>query len=64
MAARVIYEGRIVNLRIESVALPNGRVVDLELMHHQGAAAVAAVDDAERVVLIHQYRHAAGGYIW
>jgi ADP-ribose pyrophosphatase len=64
MAERVIYEGRIVKLRIESVRLPNGEVVDLELMRHPGAAAVAAVDDDGRVVLIHQYRHAAGGYVW
>ena len=64
MAERIIYEGRIVKLRIESVRLPNGVLVDLELMRHPGAAAVAAVDDAGRVVLIHQYRHAAGGYVW
>jgi ADP-ribose pyrophosphatase len=59
-----IYAGRVVNLRLETVTLPNGEVVDLELMHHNGASAVAAVDDAGRVVLIRQYRHAAGGYIW
>jgi ADP-ribose pyrophosphatase len=59
-----IYKGRIVDLRVERVTLPNGAVVDLELMRHPGAAAVAAVDDAGRVTLICQYRHAAGGYIW
>jgi ADP-ribose pyrophosphatase len=64
MAERVVYEGRIVNLRIESVSLPNGKTVELELMRHPGAAAVAAVDDGGRVVLIRQYRHATGGYIW
>jgi ADP-ribose pyrophosphatase len=64
MAERIIYEGRIVKLRIESVRLPNGEVVELELMRHPGASAVAAVDDDGRVVLIHQYRHAAGGYVW
>ena len=62
--AREIYKGRIVNLRIERVTLPNGTAVDLELMHHPGASAVAAVDEQERVVLIRQYRYAAGGYIW
>jgi ADP-ribose pyrophosphatase len=61
---REIYEGRIVNLRVERVRLPNGTEVDLELMHHPGAAAVVAVDDAGRVALIRQYRYAAGGYIW
>src|SRR5438093_4268743 len=59
-----IYKGRIVDLRVERVTLPNGTAVDLELMHHPGASAVVAVDDGGRVVLIRQYRHAAGGYIW
>src|SRR5712691_4173746 len=61
---REIYKGRIVDLRVERVTLPNGTVVDLELMHHPGAAAVVAADEQGRVVLIRQYRHAAGGYLW
>jgi len=61
---REIYKGRIVDLRVERVTLPNGTVVDLELMHHPGAAAVVAADEQGRVVLIRQYRYAAGGYIW
>ena len=61
---REIYKGRIVDLRVERVTLPNGATVDLELMHHPGAAAVVAADEHDRVVLIRQYRHAAGGYIW
>ena len=62
--SRQIYKGRIVDLRLEHVTLPNGHAVDLEVMHHPGASAVAAVDDARQVVLIRQYRHAAGGYLW
>jgi 8-oxo-dGTP pyrophosphatase MutT (NUDIX family) len=61
---REIYRGRIVNLRVERVTLPNGTPIDLELMHHGGASAVVAADEQDRVVLIRQYRHAAGGYLW
>jgi len=61
---REIYRGRIVDLRLERVTLPNGAVADLELMHHPGAACVAAVDENRRVMLIRQYRHAAGEYLW
>jgi len=64
MAVREIYRGRIVDLRLERVRLPNGHEVELEVMHHPGAAAVAAVDTQRRVTLIRQYRHAAGGYLW
>ena len=63
-SVRRVYDGRIVHLRIERVALPNGQTVELELVRHQGAAAVAAVDAAGAVTLIYQYRYAAGGYIW
>jgi ADP-ribose pyrophosphatase len=61
---RQVYAGRVVDLRVERVTLPNGAAVDLEVMHHKGAAAVVAADDEGRVVLIRQYRHAAGGYLW
>src|SRR5206468_3423524 len=61
---RQIYKGRIVELRLEQVTLPNGTTVELELMHHSGASAVVALDDREQVVLLRQYRHAVGGYIW
>jgi ADP-ribose pyrophosphatase len=63
MAGR-IYQGRIIDLRVEQVTLPNGVTIELELIDHRGAAAVAAVDDAGQVVLIRQYRHAAGGFLW
>jgi ADP-ribose pyrophosphatase len=59
-----IYQGRVVNLRRERVTLPSGNTVDLDLMRHPGASAIVALDDEERVVLIHQYRHAAGGMLW
>src|SRR5438132_885043 len=61
---RQIYKGRIVDLRLERVTLPNGATIELELMHHPGAAAVVALDEQSRVVLLRQYRYAAGGYIW
>lgn len=61
---RQIYRGRILDVGIEQVQLPNGTGVELEVIRHPGAAAVAAVDERGRVVLIRQYRHAAGGYVW
>jgi ADP-ribose pyrophosphatase len=61
---REVYRGRVVDLGIERVTLPNGAEIELEVVRHAGAAAVAAVDDTLRVVLIHQYRHAGGGLLW
>ena len=61
---REVYAGRVVDLGIERVTLPSGVEVDLEIIRHKGASAVVALDEADRVVLIRQFRHAAGGFIW
>lgn len=60
---RNIYKGRVVNLNLETVTLPNGATVEIEMIHHPGAAAVVPMQDDGSVLLIRQYRHAVGGYI-
>ncbi len=59
-----IYTGRVVTLNIDTVELPNGLTVDLETIRHPGAAAVVPMKDDGSVVLIRQFRHAAGGFIY
>ena len=59
-----IYKGRIITLNLETVTLPNGTTVDLEIIRHPGAAAIVPLKDERTVVLIRQYRHAAGGFIY
>ena len=59
-----IHRGKVLELNIERVKLPNGAVADLEIAHHPGGAAVVAIDDRKRVCLLYQYRHAANGWVW
>jgi ADP-ribose pyrophosphatase len=59
-----IYMGIVVNLNVDTVTLPNGLTVDLEVVRHPGAAAVVPLKDDGMVVLIRQFRHAAGGFIY
>ena len=61
---RHIFKGRVVTLDIDTVTLPNGATIELEMIHHPGAAAVVPMKDDGTVILIRQYRHAAGGYIY
>jgi len=60
---KTIYKGRVVNLNLETVTLPNGHTVELEVIHHPGATAIVPMRDDGSVLLIRQFRHAAGGYI-
>jgi ADP-ribose pyrophosphatase len=61
---RNIYTGKVVTLNIDTVTLPNGATIDLETIRHPGAAAVVPVKDDGTVVLVRQFRHAAGGFIY
>jgi len=61
MSERRVQRGAQFELITERVALPNGRSVLLDLLKHPGAAAVVPFLDDGRVLLIRQYRYAAGG---
>ena len=61
---RNIYTGKVVTLNVDTVLLPNGVTIDLETIRHPGAAAVVPIKDDGTVVLIRQFRHAAGGFIY
>jgi ADP-ribose pyrophosphatase len=58
-----IFTGKVLTLNIDTVTLPNAVTVDLEIVRHPGAAAVVPLKDNGTVVLIKQFRHAAGGFI-
>lgn len=53
-----IFEGKIVKLRVERVALPDGREGVREIVDHKGAVAVVALDGDGNIMLVRQYRKA------
>src|SRR5262245_62323459 len=64
MSTKHMYSGKVVTLNIDTVTLPNGVTIDLEVVRHPGAAAVVPLKDNGTVVLIKQFRHAADGFIY
>lgn len=64
VASKDIYRGRVLALRADEVAMPDGRVATREVVEHYGAVAIAAVDEQDRIVVLHQYRHPLGRRLW
>jgi 8-oxo-dGDP phosphatase len=64
LKTETVYEGRIIRLDKDTVAMPGGGDSVREVIRHIGAVCVAALDDQGRVVLVRQYRHPVGGYLW
>lgn len=57
-----IYDGRVINLRVDTVELPNRKYAKREIVEHKGAVAVLAMIENE-IVLIKQYRKAAEDFL-
>ncbi|AKK28221.1 NUDIX domain-containing protein [Mycobacterium sp. EPa45] len=64
VSSETVYRGSILALRVDQVRMPGGHVAKREVVEHYGAVAVAAVDDAYRVAMVHQYRHPVGRRLW
>ena len=64
LSSNRIYSGKVLKLDLDTVALPNGRTTELEILRHPGASAVVPLKEDGSVVLIRQLRHAAGGFIY
>lgn len=59
-----LYSGRVMGLRADRVVMPGGRVATREIVEHPGAVAVAVLDADDRLMMIHQYRHAVRRRLW
>ena len=55
----VIYNGKIIDLELHDVELPDGSTSKRELVYHNGAVAVCAVTPEDEVLLVKQFRKPA-----
>lgn len=62
-ASELVYEGRVWDVRSDTFVYGDDEIVR-QYVDHPGAAAVVAIDDQERVLLIQQYRHPIGHRDW
>ena len=66
---RLVHAGRVIDVGVDTVRFPDGSVGELDLVEHAGASAVVPFVDPPqsenpRILLLRQYRYAAGGYMY
>ncbi len=69
LASRLVHDGRIVKLSVDTVRFPDGSEGDLEMIRHPGASAILPVlgsldEEDPEVVILRQFRYASGGYLY
>lgn len=60
LSTETIFDGRIVHLKVHTVRLPDGNKSKREIIYHQGAVAIVAVDNQQQVLLVKQFRLGIG----
>lgn len=59
-----IFEGKIINLRVDTVELENQKYTKREIVEHKNASAIIAVDDKNQLLLVRQYRKAVEDFLY
>ncbi|WP_281174943.1 NUDIX domain-containing protein [Actinomadura oligospora] len=62
-----VFAGHIFRVRRDRVRMPNGAGTELvgrDVIEHPGSVGVIALDEQGRVLLLRQYRHPVGHYLW
>ncbi len=60
LSSKRIYEGKIVSLRVDTVKLPDGNRAKREVIEHSGAVAIVPLVNQREIIMVRQYRQAAG----
>jgi ADP-ribose pyrophosphatase len=50
------YEGKVIELYLHKVKLPNGKFANREVITHPGGVAILAYKDSETILMVEQYR--------
>ncbi len=56
VSSQLIFEGRVVKLRVDTVRTPGGRETTREIVEHSDCVAIIAVDADDNVLLVNQFR--------
>lgn len=61
---RQFESGRVIDVRTDEVAMPDGGTALRDVVVHPGSVGVIAMNDREEILLLQQYRHATGRRLW
>lgn len=64
LKSEVLYQGRVFGLRRDTVIEPGGVQVERDIVVHPGSVVVLPIFKDGRILLIRQYRHSVGEFLW
>jgi ADP-ribose pyrophosphatase len=61
---RTVFKGRVFTVLVETIALPKGGELAVEIVRHPGSVVLIPVTDDDALMLVRQYRHPIGRWVW
>jgi len=55
--SETVFRGRVFNVRVDKMRLPNGKIFQIDVVEHRGAVTILPIDENDDAWLIRQYRH-------
>ena len=59
-----VFDGKVFGVDRDEVTLPHGPTVKMDVVRHSKSAVIIPVPETGHVILIRQYRHAVGQWLW
>ena len=63
LSTQQIYQGRAVNIRVDTVEKARGKQTTREVVEHSDCVAVVALDEQGSILLVRQFRHPVGKFL-
>jgi len=63
LASQWIYQGHVVNIRVDTVEKASGKKTTRDVVEHSDCVAVVALDGQDNVLLVRQFRHAVDRFL-
>jgi ADP-ribose pyrophosphatase len=60
LGSEIVYKGRAITLRRDSLRTPDDRAVSYDIIEHHGSVVIVPLDEKGQLTFVRQYRHAAG----
>lgn len=64
LSRETLFTGRVLRLERERIRMPGGPATTMEIIRHRGSVVLIPLVGPDQVVLIRQYRHVIGAWIW
>jgi ADP-ribose pyrophosphatase len=64
LKSKILYTGKVFRVQRDTVIEPGGVRADRDIVVHPGSVVVMPVFEDGRVLLIRQYRHTVGEFLW